>query len=54
MTGIRAVVFDIAGVVKIPPDLRVARLWEARLGLPARRAALTGRGVGQAPVCFQK
>jgi hypothetical protein len=46
MTAIRAVVFDIGGVVEIPPDLRVDRLWEARLGLPTRRAALTGTGVG--------
>ena len=32
---IRAVVFDIGGVLEITPDLGVDRLWEARLGLPA-------------------
>lgn len=31
---IRAVVFDIGGVLEITPDLGVTRLWEARLGLP--------------------
>jgi len=45
MTAIRAVVFDIGGVLEIPPDLRVDRRWEARLGFPTRRAALTGTGV---------
>ena len=32
---IRAVVFDIGGVLEITPDLGVDRQWEARLGLPA-------------------
>ena len=32
---IRAVVFDIGGVLEITPDLGVYRRWEARLGLPA-------------------
>jgi len=31
---IRAVVFDIGGVLEITPDLGVQRRWEARLGLP--------------------
>jgi len=31
---IRAVVFDIGGVLEITPDLGVHRRWEARLGLP--------------------
>ena len=33
--AIRAVVFDIGGVLEITPDLGIDRLWEARLGLPA-------------------
>jgi putative hydrolase of the HAD superfamily len=32
---IRAVVFDIGGVLEITPDLGVHQQWEARLGLPA-------------------
>jgi putative hydrolase of the HAD superfamily len=32
---IRAVVFDIGGVLEITPDLGVQRRWEAQLGLPA-------------------
>ena len=32
---IRAVVFDIGGVLEITPDLGVHRQWETRLGLPA-------------------
>jgi epoxide hydrolase-like predicted phosphatase len=32
---IRAVVFDIGGVLEITPDLGVMRRWETRLGLPA-------------------
>jgi epoxide hydrolase-like predicted phosphatase len=32
---IRAVVFDIGGVLEITPDLGVTRRWESRLGLPA-------------------
>lgn len=32
---IRAVVFDIGGVLEINPDLRVDQRWETRLGLPA-------------------
>lgn len=35
MAAIRAVVFDIGGVLEITPDLGVHRLWETRLGLPA-------------------
>ena len=31
---IRAVVFDIGGVLEITPDLGVTRLWETRFGLP--------------------
>jgi epoxide hydrolase-like predicted phosphatase len=31
---IRAVVFDIGGVLEITPDLGVHRQWETRLGLP--------------------
>jgi epoxide hydrolase-like predicted phosphatase len=33
--AIRAVVFDIGGVLEITPDLGVTRRWETRLGLPA-------------------
>ena len=33
--GIRAVLFDIGGVLEITPDLGVTRQWEDRLGLPA-------------------
>jgi epoxide hydrolase-like predicted phosphatase len=33
--AIRAVVFDIGGVLEITPDLGVDRQWEARLGLAA-------------------
>ena len=32
---IRAVVFDIGGVLEITPELGVDRRWETRLGLPA-------------------
>jgi putative hydrolase of the HAD superfamily len=32
---IRAVVFDIGGVLEITPDLGVHQQWETRLGLPA-------------------
>jgi epoxide hydrolase-like predicted phosphatase len=32
---IRAVVFDIGGVLEITPDLGIDRMWETRLGLPA-------------------
>jgi putative hydrolase of the HAD superfamily len=32
---IRAVAFDIGGVLEITPDLGVIRRWETRLGLPA-------------------
>lgn len=35
MAVIRAVVFDIGGVLEITPDLGVHRLWETRLGLSA-------------------
>jgi 2-hydroxychromene-2-carboxylate isomerase len=33
--AIRAVVFDIGGVLEITPDLGVTELWETRLGLRA-------------------
>jgi epoxide hydrolase-like predicted phosphatase len=33
---IRAVVFDIGGVLEITPDVDVHQLWETRLGLSAR------------------
>jgi hypothetical protein len=33
---IRAVVFDIGGVLEITPDLGVRQLWETRLGMSAR------------------
>ncbi len=33
--AIRAVVFDIGGVLEITPDLGVTELWETRLRLPA-------------------
>lgn len=33
--AIRAVVFDIGGVLEITPDMDFDRRWEARLGLPA-------------------
>jgi putative hydrolase of the HAD superfamily len=32
---IRAVVFDIGGVLEIDPDLGVVPMWESRLGLSA-------------------
>jgi epoxide hydrolase-like predicted phosphatase len=32
--AIRAVVFDIGGVLEIDPDIGVIPMWEARLGLP--------------------
>jgi|SRR5208282_687905 len=35
IVAIRAVVFDVGGVLEITPDLGVDRLWEARLGLTA-------------------
>jgi hypothetical protein len=34
---IRAVVFDIGGVLEITPDLGVDRLWETRLGFLQKR-----------------
>jgi len=37
--AIRAVVFDIGGVLEITPDLGVDRRWETRLGLPAGQVA---------------
>ena len=33
--AIRAVVFDIGGVLEVIPDLGITQRWEARLGLPA-------------------
>ena len=35
MAAIRAVVFDMGGVLEITPDLGIHRRWETRLGLPA-------------------
>jgi len=49
---IRAVVFDIGGVLEITPDLGVMGEWETRLGLPAgrlaerMRAAFAGGNIG--------
>ena len=49
---IRAVVFDIGGVLEITPDLGVTQLWEARLRLPAGELnqrmgdAWVGGGIG--------
>jgi epoxide hydrolase-like predicted phosphatase len=37
--AVRAVVFDIGGVLEITPDLGVDRRWETRLGLPAGQMA---------------
>jgi epoxide hydrolase-like predicted phosphatase len=37
--AVRAVVFDIGGVLEITPDLGIDRQWEARLGLPAGELA---------------
>ena len=37
--AIRAVVFDIGGVLEITPDLGVDRRWETRLGLPGGEMA---------------
>jgi epoxide hydrolase-like predicted phosphatase len=42
---IRAVVFDIGGVLEITPDLGVDRLWETRLGWPAGDINLRMRDV---------
>ena len=39
MAAIRAVVFDIGGVLEITPDLGIDRRWETRLGLPAGEMA---------------
>jgi hypothetical protein len=33
--AIRAVVFDIGGVLEITPDLGVHQRWQTKLGLPA-------------------
>jgi len=50
---IRAVVFDIGGVLEITPDLGTGRRWEARLGLPAGEMderlgdVWTGGGLGR-------
>jgi hypothetical protein len=49
---IRAVVFDIGGVLEITPDLGVTQLWETRLRLPAgelnqrMHRACAGGGIG--------
>lgn len=49
---IRAVAFDIGGVLEITPDLGVRQVWEARLGLSAREMSermgdvWTGGGLG--------
>ena len=45
MTAIRAVVFDIGGVLEITPDLGVIRRWEDRLGLAAGEAGQRLRDV---------
>ena len=42
---IRAVVFDIGGVLEITPDLGVDRLWETRLGLSAGEILVRMRDV---------
>jgi putative hydrolase of the HAD superfamily len=42
---IRAVVFDIGGVLEITPDLGVDRLWETRLGLTAGEILVRMRDV---------
>ena len=42
---IRAVAFDIGGVLEITPDLGVDRLWETRLGLPAGEILVRMRDV---------
>jgi putative hydrolase of the HAD superfamily len=44
---IRAVVFDIGGVLEVTPDLSVDRRWETRLGLPAGDINLRMRDVWQ-------
>ena len=44
---IRAVVFDIGGVLEITPDLGVDRLWETRLGLPPGEILARMRDVWQ-------
>jgi len=50
---IRAVVFDIGGVLEITPDLGVVPAWESRLGLPAgelserMRDAFLGGNIGR-------
>lgn len=50
--AIRAVVFDIGGVLEITPDLGVTELWETRLRLPAGELnkrmhdAWAGGGIG--------
>ena len=44
---IRAVVFDIGGVLEITPDLGVDRRWETRLGLPAGEIGVRLRDVWQ-------
>ena len=44
---IRAVVFDIGGVLEVTPDLGVDRLWEPRLGLPAGEILVRMRDVWQ-------
>ena len=41
---IRAVVFDIGGVLEITPDLGVVPAWESRLGLPAGELSERMRG----------
>ena len=50
--AIRAVVFDIGGVLEVTPDLGITQEWEARLGLPAgglderMHEAWVGGGIG--------
>jgi len=48
--AIRAVVFDIGGVLEITPDLGVIELWETRLRLPAGNSTNACTTPGQAAV----
>ena len=44
---IRAVVFDIGGVLEVTPDLGIDRMWETRLGLPAGESLVRMRDIWQ-------
>jgi len=46
---IRAVVFDIGGVLEIDPDLGVIPMWEDRLGLPAGERPPGGSAARRSP-----